>query len=568
MTELLTSLDQWAFKVLMLLYHLMGVQDIPGEASPHWKVVERWTEQAGGYYRLVLESDTAADECRSGRAKYIVFPQTYGAKQEIFSDSRRIYTNEMDQAWHLRSVLDRVVISCDLLYETKKLTFQSSSVSKYYASINKYPYGVIKYPGDQILFDLSYILSATISLFVSGVGTLVLYAMSLKNFKLLGLGVAIATLMFGHVPGYFLQVHVNVAHLLQMIGTFFMAYFYTLDKISFVSSKQFRNAFLFFVCTAVMVSLDFRNTNQLLMLAVASATTVFGMLYAAFNFKLDKGIRTNLFIVLLIAHFDMYRAQAYREGYINLSVFVIVVITLEIVNIFKNIYKAALKTKKIEGSLESERKLFQKVNSANELLKEIIHDLKAPITSLNFLLQATEIKRAQAMLIADRFNKVFSKLSADSSKPMTSWLSVKLILDSAVEVCMEMESLFKKIIVSKPENTEGSVFVIRDDFKNALAELIMNAFKAHGEQSTEAEILVKIENFEREIRIFVIDKAGGVSDSMLHNISKKGFTNGGTGLGLWMIKKNLSAVEGELSFSNKDGGFEVCMKYNKKSEES
>lgn len=548
----------------MILYHLMGVQDIPREASLHWKVVERWSEQPGGYHRLVLESDTAAEECRSGRAKYIVFPQTYMAKQEIISGATRLYTNEMDRDWYLRSMLDRVVIDCELLRETKKLIFRTTSTSKYYASINKYPYSLMAYPGDQFLYDLTYILSATISLFVAGVGTLVLYAMGLKNFKLLGLGAAIATLMFGHVPGYFLQIHVSMAHLLQMIGTFFMAYFYTVDKIHFVSSKHFRNVFVLFVFFSVIAAFNFPNTNQFLMLAVANATTIFGILYAVLNFKLEKEVRINLFIVLLIAHFDMYRAQAYREGYINLSVLVIVVVTLEIVNIFTNIYRSALKAKKIEGNLESERKLFHKVNEANELLKEIIHDLKAPITSINFLSQAREIKANQVLLIADRFNKVLSKLYADSSKSMASWMSIKLLMSITLEVCAEMGSLFKKINIVEPEDKSGDIFLFREDYKNALAELIMNAFKAYGDQSINAEICVKVENLEKEVNVYVIDLAGGVDDNMLKNISQKGFTTNSSGLGLWMIKKKLSEVNGNLLLGNKNGGFEVCMKYLKR----
>ncbi len=563
MSEFLTHLDQWALAGLMILYNLMGVQDIPQELNPHWVVVERWSAQKDHSYRLILQSLTIQNECRQGGAEYILFPQTYEGRQEVFADDIRIYTNELDKPWHLRSVLDRIVINCDLVLNSKKVLFQTSTQIKYYASINSFPYAVSKYPADQFLYDLSYILSATISLFVSFVGTMILYVMNVRHFKLLGLGVAIAMLMLTHVPGYFVSSYIGRFHVVQMLGAFLIAYFYMLGKIPMLSNKRFQVVFFALVLFSVYVSIGFRNTNQFLMLAVAAATLIGGLIYGVFSRHLTVGIRANLLIVFPIALFDVYRAQAYREGYANLAGLVIIVMIFEIINIVKNVYHVNLKTKKIEGTLDSERKLLTKISASNEHLNSVIHDLKAPITSLNFSLQPEIIDKSRLLLISQRFDKIFENLSNDSSNSMADWYPVKTMTANIEEVCLGMGSIFKSISFSKAEDLSGNVYYFIEDFKNTLSEILMNSYNAAIKNSVSAEVNIRMECMVTDVKIYFMDKSGGVNQIILKNLSERGVSTGNSGLGLWMIKNRLSEVGGGINFANKGNGLEVCITYLK-----
>ncbi len=564
MSVFLTQLDQWALGALMMFYHLLGVQQIPHEPDPNWSVVEQWAKQTDGSYRLTIESQTIQSVCRDGRARYIVFPQTYEGRQEVFVDTTRIYSNEMDQAWHLKSVLDRILVNCDLLKHSKKVTFQSTVQLEYYISLNKFPFAVSKSPPDQFLFDLSYILSATISLFLSIIGTIVLFVMNVRQFKLLGLGIGITMLMLTHVPGYFVSIEIGYAHLIQMVGTFLIAYFYMLDKIPIISSKKFRNVYVIFLAVSIVVSLNHRATDQFLMLSMAFIVIVGGLLYAVCKKNLKLGVRANFLIVLTIAFFDVYRGQAYREGYANLAGLVIVVMIFEIINVVRNVYKINLKTKRIEGNLESERKLLQKINSSNEHLKSIIHDLKAPITSLNFSLQEETINKSRILLISKRFDTIFENLSNDKSNANASWYSVKTLKANLEEVCLEMGSIFKKISIKVADSFDGYVYYFTDDFKNTLSEILLNAFKAAERNSVDAEVSIELENLLEEFKITVSDNSGGVSETILKNLSARGITSGSSGLGLWMIKKRLSEVGGGMTYRNKGYGFEICLTYPKK----
>ncbi len=547
-----------------MFYHLLGVQQIPHELDPNWSVVEQWAEQHDGTYRVTMESQSIQNECLEGKSKYIVFPQTYEGKQEVFADDLRLYTNEMGEPWHLRSVLDRIVISCELVKYSKKITFQSTVQLAYYISINKFPFTVGRYPHDQFLFDLSYILSATISLFLSIVGTIILFVMNVRQFKLIGLGVGIAMLMLTHVPGYFLSIEISTAHVIQMFGTILVAYFYMLDKIPMISGKRFRIIYLVFLMVSVGISLNHRATDQFLILAMAFLVIFGGLSYAIIKKDLDIGVRTNLLIVLTIALFDVYRGQAYREGYANLAGLVIVVVIFEVINIVRNVYQINLKTKKIEGNLESERKLLHKINSSNEHLKSIIHDLKAPITSLNFALQPEVIDKSRILLISKRFDKIFENLSNDNSNTSASWYSMKTLAANLEEVCLGMDSLFKKISIRIEDNCDGYVFYFIEDFKNALSEILMNAFKAAEKNAVAAEVAIQLESVETELMVTISDSSGGVKESILKNLSERGISTGNSGLGLWMIKKRLAEVGGAMTYRNKGSGFEICLTYPKK----
>jgi signal transduction histidine kinase len=244
---------------------------------------------------------------------------------------------------------------------------------------------------------------------------------------------------------------------------------------------------------------------------------------------------------------------------------VIVVITFEIINIINNVYQIKLKTKRIEGSLVSERKLLEKLNLSNDHLKEIIHDLKAPITSLNFCLQSLPIDKDKLILISKRFDRIYENLAMDSSNPIANWYSIQTLIVHLEEVCLEMGGIFQKFNLNKPENMDGMVYFFVEDFKNALSEVLMNSYKAASKKAIVSEASITIQNLDKEVKIFIQDKSGGVSEHFLNNLSERGVTTGNSGLGLWMVKKRLSEVQGELSFANKEGGLEVCFKYMKKS---
>jgi signal transduction histidine kinase len=387
--------------------------------------------------------------------------------------------------------------------------------------------------------------------------------MNVRQFKLVGLGIGISMLMLTHVPGYFLSMEMSTAHLIQMLGTFLVAYFYMLDKIPLVSTKEFRKIYLVFLIVSACISLNYRATDQFLMLVMAFFVIVGGLIYGVFKKNLDFGIRFNLLVVLTIAFFDVYRGQAYREGYANLAGLVIIVVIFEIINIVRNVYQINLNTRRIEGNLESERILLQKINSSNEHLKSIIHDLKAPITSLNFALQPEIINKSRILLISQRFDKIFEALSNDKSNTHASWYSVKTIAANLEEVCLGMDGLFREISIKVADNCEGDVFYFIEDFKNASSEILMNSYNAAVKNSVPAEVSIKVECLANNLKIYFIDKSGGVNQRILKNLSERGVSTGKSGLGLWMIRNRLSEVGGGITFANKGNGLEVCITYLK-----
>ena len=203
MSVFLESLDQWALGVLMGICTLFGVQDLPSYTDPDWKLEESWTP-VGEYYRLVMSSESIQKKCRSGRANYIIFPQTYMGKQEIFADNIRVYTNEMDQDWFLKSIFDRPAISCDFFGYAKKIDFVVVSYEKYFASITKWPFLSDSYPKTQIFYSVLYAIVGILSAVSGVIFFLIATFLGEKGHHILFLSLSIFLLMCSHHSAYLL----------------------------------------------------------------------------------------------------------------------------------------------------------------------------------------------------------------------------------------------------------------------------------------------------------------------------------------------------------------------------
>lgn len=547
----------------MVLYHLMGVQDIPSEASPHWKVVERWTEQPGGYHRLILESNTAAEECRSGRAKYIVFPQTYLSKQEVFVDGNRIYTNEMDKEMYLLRIIDRVVVSCELFKDAKIVQLSATAIMKYFSSINHYPFFTKKYPQSQFFYELNYLFSAAISLTVTIVATIVLFALKEVSLTFLGMGISIFLLMNSHAPGYIVPISLSKTHLVMMVGAFGLSFFYMRGRFKIFSKPIASALFAVLLFLSILVSIDNRNTTQLIMISMGTLTVVVGIASSIFIKKMTKLDRASLFIVLLAAAIDLYRSQAIRDGLLNLSILIVAVILFELTRVLNRIYNTRIKSENMEGRLFSERKLLNKINEANEMLREAIHALKAPVTSLNFISKSTAINPEHLTQITERFNSILTNISSESSTSSVNWYSLKYLHGLILEIASEMQGLFKNIHIEDCGLNICYAFFGAEDIKNSIAEVLMNSYKAGGHQIGKISVRVKLVELSDTIEIILEDDGGGISNKILKNLGEKGITTGSTGLGLWTIKKKIAKVGGKVTLSNKQNGLQVIITLNK-----
>jgi signal transduction histidine kinase len=562
-TAFLDGLDQWALQVLMMLYTLMGVQDIPREPDPHWQVVERWSEQPDGHYRLILKSNTIQKECLEGRAKYIVFPQSYMAKQEVYADDVRVYTNEMDEKWHLRSILDRPVISCELFLKHVEIKFVTTVNMKYFSSTNRYPSISFLIPNDYYLYDLNYIMAAVVSIVVTFLGGTVLFVMGKRDLKLIGMGFSIFFLMIAHVPGYFIKADLATAHLTLMVSSIALSYFYISRKISIVSRKEIGFFVLGWCLLGILLSINHRNTNHVIMMGTSLFTTTFGILYAIIAKKIQFKDRLILILVLSAANVDMYRSQILREGYLNLSILVVAVIIFEIFSLMNHAYNTKIKSQKIEQNFLVERAFKIKTEEFNEILSSTIHNMKAPLTSLNFHIKNNTVNLENLKYLSERFSSILDHELATNKAD--EYEAVSDLMQSIEVVCVEMRPLFEDIKIDIEILDQASlVFFNTKKIKNAISEILLNSLKAAQKNNLKPIVKVNLTEDSNYFNVNIVDNSGGIDSKLIHYLGNRGFSTAGTGLGLWFIKKNILDSGGKIKFSTDNRGLSVSLNLLKK----
>lgn len=114
--------------------------------------------------------------------------------------------------------------------------------------------------------------------------------------------------------------------------------------------------------------------------------------------------------------------------------------------------------------------------------------------------------------------------------------------------------------------TKLMVFLDKSLLRNILINLISNALKYSGENSS---VSITIKLLENKLSIAIKDQGIGISEEDLKHLTDRFFrgTNAiniqGTGLGLHIVKKYLEVMEGSISFSSKlHQGTEVLLNFN------
>lgn len=240
----------------------------------------------------------------------------------------------------------------------------------------------------------------------------------------------------------------------------------------------------------------------------------------------------------------------------------------QILVIEKNITDSKLAEKEMIKNLEKEREL-------NELKTRFVsmasHEFRTPLSTI--LSSATLAQKYQTTELQDKREKHLDRIKS-SVKNLTSilndFLSIDKLEDGKVEVhkneflivellaeaIEEMEPYLKKQQLIKFEtelDSHQKVNTDRNVVKNIVINLLSNASKYSGETE---EIIVKLFQNKSAIEIKIIDNGIGIPEAEQKQLFNRFFRAGnvtnieGTGLGLNIVKKYLSLVNGDISFTS------------------
>jgi signal transduction histidine kinase len=561
---MLQAIDQWAFQILFALYGLLGIQDIPREPSPDWTVVERWVEQPDKRYRLVIESESLAEQCRGNPKNYIIFPQTYMAQQEVYVDEQIVYTNSVSEKWNLSSVFNRPVISCRLVSSTtKKILFKVDANIQFFMGIRTYPIIKNYYPVFSFFYDSIYLVAAAVCICLAVIGAILMRKLGTTDSLtvIIFRDTLLALLMISYVPGYFFDADIKYFHYLMGV-TLTCGFLFLIKPIFFDRAKN--SIFIsMFIGNTIFWSLLFDKKNALQMAAIIYCFLFIAILVAAnikiyyqnqSRYKFSRLECFTYFLILVLAAQDLYIADISREGYYHLSLLIIIISISNFFRVVREVQSKNAENATIKEKLKNENVVIDTLSAMHELYKEVIHDLKAPVTALNFIAKNNDGRGSGLGQITERFNEVLSKIERGENIKSSDWYlfgQLTIAIDKVIEEKINLTKNVKVHVNHEDKDTE--VFFNPVDMKVIISELIDNSIK-NSTQINNLIISISLKMVDGDrLYLSVTDNGPGVSSDRISMLGQKGFSTSGGGTGLYSLVKRAESFGGRVKFENAGG---------------
>lgn len=559
---MLQSLDQWAFGVLLALYQLFGIADIPREPSPDWTIIERWTEQPDKSYRLVMESTSLAGKCSLDDSKFIVFPKVFMSGIEVYVNNVSIFTNAKLKKLELSTAVDRPYISCRSIIKGSTVRFEINSYLKFFSSIDSYPKFEAYKPWKHF-FDITIYSTAAMICFCLGlIGSAFIKNMKSDDNLMVFLirEFTLTLLMFSYVPGVFFELPTSAIHYLFAV-TFSTGFLFFMKPVLI---KSYRSSVFFglFSFNILLWSVCFGQGNLIQLIILFYSIIFIGslayMTLLVFQFKKSEiynftaAEKTMYFFVFILGALEIYNVDVSRDGYYFLPLLIIVISIINFFNVLKQQQYKNLAFAIVNEKLRHEQLMLSKVSAIFDAHRQLMHDLKSPITSLNFFLSSDKPNRDFLRNITIQISEILNRITGDEIKHAPDWYSVF----SLEQVFLSVFDIYKAQHLDKAKFTlkgieKGSlveVFYDPIDLRVICEELISNAIKAASNEIL--DFSVSISSSAENLILSISDSCPSIDASLVSKLGNKGVTVTGSGLGLYSIGEKIKSIGGRLVFAS------------------
>lgn len=235
---------------------------------------------------------------------------------------------------------------------------------------------------------------------------------------------------------------------------------------------------------------------------------------------------------------------------------------------------------------ETFKSLKDSENEKDEIIAQLSHDIKTPITSikatvegiLDGIIAPEEISDYLSTIDrqTDRLNNLVEELSYLSlnqvNKVETEQETIfldQLLIETMSEFQLTLEREKRKVAIDVTP-TGAKIISDRDKLSRIVYNLINNAFK-YSEEGTPLKVSAKVEN--KEVIISVTDRGQGISNEELQNIFKRlyrvegsrNMNTGGHGLGLYIAQELAHQLNGKIRVKSEYGvgsTFSLVLKTN------
>lgn len=548
---MLASLDTYAFKLLVVLYSFLGIQDIPKEPNPDWTVVERWTPQSDGSYRLYLVSQSIDKQCSSG--KFIIFPQVYMGKFEIFVDHQLVYTNSMSTSWHLKEMLSRPVINCAAVNIKSLIEFKVDSHLNFFTSLSFYPYIVSAYPLDQFFYEHMYLIAGVSAVILGLVGAalMILLVNFISAVTIFFKQLSFAGLVLFHVPGVFSDISIFDSHAITVCFLCLAGYSLLITTLKY---KYAVEGMFILIATNLGLFFVIRGHPNLVHVFIILSATASVIVFTCIVWYLFHTARSRsgyfmfiLYAILLIGcYFDLINSQRQKNSMVYLSFIVIVASIITFVKSLQEIIKKQIVLSTVNMKLKNERKIMEKMSEVYIKYQEIVHDIKGPLTTISFLMSKNKSEINKLILDSNnRIKEIINRLQNDHEN-LEGWYSAESIKQLLEKIIDEKTSTFPDYKFDMKEvciPTDIECYINPIDMQIIFEELCENAIKYTDLKSKKIEIVIDIRNICLNIQFKNrIDEDRCVSEAE----QIKSLQNIGSGNGLYLIRQKLKKNQGSL----------------------
>ena len=237
---------------------------------------------------------------------------------------------------------------------------------------------------------------------------------------------------------------------------------------------------------------------------------------------------------------------------------------------------------------EKSKLMFQQSRLANmgEMLANISHQWRQPLNELSInlykLKQSTKEPSSQFIEIYEHSKDVIKGMSSiiDNFRNFFTnngddeRFSLK---DAVQDAILMLENTFKNASIKLEIDIDDNIYIVGR--QNEMAQIFINlfsnskdAFFQHNIKDKRVNVRAYIQNdTNKQIKYAIItisDNAGGIEDSVSDKLFDPYFTtkhpNVGTGLGLYIVRRIVSKLQGQISVSNLENGacFEIKIPLN------